>query len=185
VGADIATRRSSNSGVPLQPGRRRDRQVNGWRRRADSHAVVASILAVLALVGCVIAILLLATQPTAARLEQEIGSLNTRLGAARSELVALQAVVGSAATKGSSLRQDVSHLGGRVAGLQQTVHGLQSSTSLTQEQAIALRDCVPQLQRELFGLILKTRSVNGRVTSVGLSEPALVSPACQPVLSGR
>jgi hypothetical protein len=171
--------------MPLQPGRRRDRQVNGWRRRADPHAVVASILAVLALVGCVIAILLLATQPTAARLEREIGSLNSRLGAARSELVTLQAVVGRAASQGSSVRQDVSQLGGRVAGLQQTVHGLQASTSLTQEQGVGMRDCVPQLQQELFGLILKTRSVNGRVTSVGLSEPALLSPSCQTVLSGR
>lgn len=185
MGAEIASRRTRNAGVPLQPGRRRDRQAHRRRHHADPHAVAAAILAVLALVGCVIAILLLATQPTAARLEREIGSLNSGLATARRQLVTLQAEVGRTTSQGSSLHTDVSRLGGHVAGLGRTVLGLQSSTSLTQEQAIGLRDCVPQLQQELSGLILKTRSVNGRVISVGLSEPALLSRSCAAVLSGQ
>ena len=174
---------SKHHGPPLPPGRRPDR-VTRRRRQGDLHAVVASILAVLALVGCVSAILMLAVAPTAARLDREIASLNSRLGTTRSQLVTLQTVVGRTTLQGSRLKRDVRRLGGHVAGLQRTVHGLQTSTSLAQEEAVGLRDCVPQLQQELTGLFLKTHSVNGRVTSVGLSEPALVSPSCQAVLSG-
>lgn len=169
--------------LPLPPHRPR---AAGARRGpgADLRAVVASILAVLALVGCVAAILMLATQPTAARLEREIGELTRRLGAAHTQLVALQAVVGHARSQDAGLSRDTKRLDGRLTGLQRTVHGLQSSTSLTQEQAIGLRDCVPQLQQELAGLSVRTRSVNGHLTSVGLHDPAFLSPPCQALFSG-
>ena len=78
-----------------RPGRRRAR-----RRRADRHAILASVLAVLALVGCVVAILMLATQPTAVRLEREIGSLNRRLAADQGQLASLRAAVDRAGAKG-------------------------------------------------------------------------------------
>lgn len=154
------------------------------RRNGNVHAVVASTLAVLALVGCVIAILMLATQPTAARLEREVASLNHRLGATRGQLVTLQTALGHITSREPSLTNNLHRLGGRVAGLGRTVHGLQGSTSLTQEQAAGLHECVPQVQRELAGLAVKTRSVNGRVISVGLSDPALVSQSCAALLSG-
>ena len=158
--------------------------MTGRRRNGNVHAVVASTLAVLALVGCVIAILMLATQPTAARLESEVASLNHRLGATRGQLVKLQTALGHITSREPTLTTDLHRLGGRVAGLGRTVHGLQSNASLTQEQAAALHDCVPEVQRELAGLAVKTRSVNGRVISVGLSDSALVSPSCEALLSG-
>lgn len=163
---------------------RRPPAVSGRRRRADLRAVVASILGVLALVGCVVAILMLATQPTAAKLESEIGSLNSRLGAAQSQLVTLQALVGRSAAERSRMTRAVNGLQGRVAGLRRTVHGLQSSTTVGQEEQAGLRACVPQLQQELAGLSLTTSSVHGRVTRVGLSDPPLPSPACQSLFSG-
>jgi hypothetical protein len=189
VGAEITHKRLRSGpeadlgSLPLLPHRRR---ASESRRRppTDRRAVVASILAVLALVGCVAAILILATQPTAARLEQEIGSLTHRLTAAQGQLAALQAVVGRTRSQGASLSRDTNHLAGRLTGLQRAVHGLQSSASLAQEQAIGMRDCVPQLQQELTGLIVRSRSVNGRLTSVGLQDPALLSPSCQALFSG-
>jgi hypothetical protein len=163
---------------------RRPSPVNRRRHRGDLHAVVASILAILALVGTVVAILMLATQPTAARLEREIGSLNSRLGAARSQLVALNDVARHARSQSGRLKHAVSGLQGRLAGLARTVHGLQGSMSLGQEQEDGLRACVPQLQQEVAGLTVKTSSVKGRVTRVGLSDPPLLSPTCQALLSG-
>jgi hypothetical protein len=148
-------------------------------RSGNQRDVVASILGVLTLVGCVTAIVILATQPTADRLQSEIASLDSRLGAARSQLVTLQSVIGHVTSQGARLTRDVHRLGARAAGLQHTVHGLQSSTSLTREQAAGLRVCIPQLQQELSGLTLKTRSVKGHVTSVGLSYPPLLSAACE------
>jgi septal ring factor EnvC (AmiA/AmiB activator) len=145
---------------------------------------VASVLAVLALVGCVMAILMLATQPTADRLEHEIGALNRRLAADQSQLATLQAAVHRTDAHGSALSRQLSHVAGRLTGLQRTVHGLQSVSTSAQDEAIGLRDCVPQLQQELAGLVLQTRSVGGRVTSVGLRNPILLSAPCQSLLSG-
>jgi hypothetical protein len=62
-------------------------------------------------------------------------------------------------------------------------YGLQPTTVRAQEEAAGLRDCVPQLQQELGRLVLTTRSVGGRVTSVGLREPGLSAP-CQAMFSG-
>jgi hypothetical protein len=163
---------------------RRPHAATGRRRRADLRPVVASILGVLALVGCVIAILILATQPTAAKLESEIGSLNSRLGAAQTQLVTLQAQFGRSGAQRARMTRAVNGLTGHVAGLQRTVHGLQSSTIAGQERQAGLSACVPQLQQELAGLSLTTSSVHGRVTRVGLSDPPLPSPACQSLFSG-
>ena len=146
--------------------------------------MVASTLAVLALVGCVAAILMLATEPTAARLERQIASLDQRLGTAHSQLAVLQGAVRRSIAREPGLVSDVTRLGERVTGLERTVHGLQSSTSLTGEQAAGLRDCLPQVQRELAGLTLRTRSINGRVTSVGLGDPVPVSASCEALLTG-
>ena len=66
----------------VRAARRPDRSVHrrrARRRRDQRPAILASILAVLALVGCVMAILMLATQPTAARLEREIKEHVTRM----------------------------------------------------------------------------------------------------------
>jgi hypothetical protein len=146
--------------------------------------VVASALAVLALVGAVTAILMITTRSTTSRLEGEIGTLNGRLGSARRQLLALQAGTGRLTAQGLDLKGDVRRLGARVAGLQRTVAGLQNTTSLAQEQATVLRGCVPQLQQELAGLSLRTVSVKGHVTSPALSDAAALSPACRAVLSG-
>lgn len=162
----------------------RPHAVTGRRRRADLRAVVASILGVLALVGCVMAILMLATEPTAAKLESEIGSLTTRLGTAQSQLVTLQAQASRSAAQRSNVTREMNGLKSHLVGLQRTVHGLQSSTTLWQEQQAGLRACVPQLQQELVGLSLKTSSVHGHVTRVGLSDPPLLSAGCQSLLSG-
>lgn len=138
------------------------------------------MLAVLALVGCVTAILLLATQPTATRLSNEIGALDARLAQADRQLAALRQTVGRTAGMGARIQG----LEGRLSGLQRTVHGLQSRATVATEQATGLRDCVPQLQQELSGLTLRTRSVAGRVSSVGLNEPTGLSPACQALFAG-
>ncbi|HET8978525.1 MAG TPA: hypothetical protein VFN87_10215 [Solirubrobacteraceae bacterium] len=148
------------------------------------HAVVGAMLAVIALVGCVVAILLLAAQPTATRLEQEVAALTHRLDATQGELAALRTAAGRSAAQSALATGGLRRLTTRVAGLQRTVHGLQSSTTLTQQQAAGLRACVPQLQQELAGLTLRTRSVGGQLRSVGLSDGALLSPGCQSVFSG-
>jgi chromosome segregation ATPase len=127
---------------------------------------------------------MLATQPTATKLESEIGSLNSRLGAAQSQLVTLKALVDRSAAQRVRMTGTVNGLKRRVAGLQRTVHGLQGSATVGREQQAGLRACVPQLQQELAGLTLKTSSVRGRVTRVGLSDPPLPSPACQSLFSG-
>jgi hypothetical protein len=178
-----APRGNGRHGVALPPDRR-PHSATGRRRRADLRAVVASILGVLALVGCVIAILMLATEPTAAKLEAEIGSLNSRLGKAQSQLVRLQGRQRRAASQRSDLTKVVHDVDRHLTGLQRTVHGLQSSVNLGQEAQAGLRACVPQLQQELTGLILNTHSVSGRVTRVALSDPPVLSSACQALFSG-
>lgn len=188
----LTREKARSGGRDRAPGRQRPgarsaaqtRRRPGRRRRGDSRAIVASVLAVLALVGCVVAILMLATEPTAARLEREIGSLNRRLAAEQIQLATLRAAVDRTGAQGSALHRQVGHLDGRLTGLQRTVHGLQAVTSVAEEQAIGLRDCVPQLQQELTGLALRTRSVGGRVTSVGLRNPILLSAPCQSLFSG-
>ena len=171
----VASRRGARARLATRPGR---------PRAGTTHAVVACTLAVLALAGCVGAVLMLATEPVAARLEHEVASLDRRLGTAHGQLVALQTAVGRSIAREPRLSNDLTRLGRRVTGLVRTVHGLQSSTSLTGEQAAGLRDCVPQVQRELAGLTLTTRAVHGRVTSVGLSDPTLLSPSCASLFAG-
>ncbi len=146
---------------------------------------MASTLAVLALVGCVMAILMLATQPTATRLEREIGALSRRLAADQSQMATLRGAVGRTDARGGTLSRQLTRLSGRLGGLVRSVHGLQSATTTVQEQAVGLRDCVPQLQRELTGLALQTRSVHGRLTSVGLLNRVGLSVPCQALVSGR
>ncbi len=163
---------------------RRSDQRRRRRRQSSRPAIVASVLAVLALVGCVMAILMLATQPTATRLEREIGSLSRRLSADQSQLATLRAAVDRTGAGSSALHRQLGHIAGRLAGLQRTVHGIQAVTAVSQQQAIGLRDCVPELQQELTGLALQTRSVGGRVTSVGLRNPLLLSAPCQSLFSG-
>lgn len=142
------------------------------------------MLAVLALVGCVMTILMLATQTKASRLQGEIATLNGQLAATRARLAALQVIAARADARGAVAGRDARRLSGSVAGLARTVHGLQTAATLTQGQATALRACLPQLQQELAGLTLDTRSARGRVTGVGLSDAAGLSPACAAVLSG-
>jgi len=86
------------------------------RRRGDRRAIVASVLAVLALVGCVMAILMLATQPTAARLEHEIGALNRRLAADEIRLATLRATVVRTGARGSVLSRQLNHVAHRLTG---------------------------------------------------------------------
>jgi hypothetical protein len=163
------------------PARAYDRRRDGLtarRRRGDAHRIIASMLAVLALVGCVTAILVLAIEPTAARLEGDIGSLNTRLSDTQSQLNALQKVTIHQARQGSRLTRRVGLLDWHMRGLGRTVHGLQGSATATREQADGLRACFAALQRELSGLTLKTRSVHGHVTNVGLADTIGQSAAC-------
>jgi hypothetical protein len=158
-------------------GRRRD-GLTARRRRSDVHRVVACVLAVLALVGCVVAILVLAIAPTAARLDGDIGSLNTRLASTQSQLTVLQTMAAHTAAQGSRLTRRVRQLTRHANGLSRTVHGLQGASTLAHEQSDGLRACFAELQQELGGLSLRTRSVHGTVSHVGLSESARPSPAC-------
>jgi septal ring factor EnvC (AmiA/AmiB activator) len=155
------------------------------RRRGDAHRIVASVLAVLALVGCVVAILLLAIAPTAARLDGDIGSLNARLSSTQSQLAALQTMAARTAAQGSRLTRRVRVLDRRASGLSRTVHGLQAASTLSRNQSDGLRACFSELQRELTGLTLHTRTVRGKMRSVGLSESAGLSPACGGAFGNR
>jgi hypothetical protein len=169
------------------PGRPYDRRRDGLtarRRRGDAHKIVASILAVLALVGCVTAILVLAIEPTAARLRGDIGSLNTRLATTQSQLAALQKIAVHTATQGSRLTRRIGRLDRHMTGLGRTVHGLQGSSSLSRERTEGLRACFTDLQQELGGLTLRTRLVHGRLAGVGLSETMGPSAACGAMFSG-
>jgi hypothetical protein len=171
-GVDLTDRRRG----PVTRGRRRG--------RTDWHAIVASSLAVLALVGVVIAVLIMATEPTMSRLEHDVGTLNRQLGATHGQLAALQTAMARSAAHSAGLTRNVRQLDRHVFGLQRTVHGLQATSAVTHEETLGLRDCVPQLQNELAGLTVRTRLAHGQVTGVGLSDAELVSPACETVLSG-
>lgn len=150
------------------------------RRRPTGpiRTVAASVLAVLALVGCVTAILLLAIEPRAARLEGQVAGLSSRLAASRSELGVLERRVDGTDRRGSQVAHDVGRLSQRVRGLQRTVSGLQNGAQLTREQAVGLSLCVAGLRQSLAGLSVQSRSVAGRLTGVGLSDPAPARSAC-------
>jgi hypothetical protein len=168
----------------LRPYDRRRDGLTARRRHSDAHKIVASILAVLALVGCVTAILVLAIEPTAARLQGEIGSLNTRLSTTQSQLAALQKIAVHTASQGSRLTRRVGLLDRHMAGLGRTVNGLQGSSSLAREQTESLRACFADLQHELGGLTLRTRLVQGHLAGVGLSETMSPSTGCGAMFSG-
>lgn len=148
------------------------------RRRGDAHRVAASALAVLALLGCVTAILVLAVQPTAARMQNDIASLTARLAITQSHLAALRSLAARDGKRESHLARKVGLLNRRMTGLQRTVSGLQGRATLTREQTAGLSVCFAQLQHELSGLMLRTRSIRGHVTDVGLSERVAPSAAC-------
>lgn len=154
------------------------------RRGRDIRPVMASILAVLAIVGAVTAVLILTAQSTTATLEGEIGALNGRVDAARREVAALQAGAARLTSQNVSAQTEVHRLGRGIAALRRTVAGLQSTGGIAQEQANAVRACVPQLQQELARLSLSTQSVKGRLTGVVLADSARLTPACRVVLSG-
>jgi hypothetical protein len=158
-------------------------RLTGRRRRSDAHRVVASILAVMALVGCVTAVLVLAVAPTASRMQNDISTLSTRLNSANSRLAALQTKVLHAARQGSRLSRRVGLLNRHQAGLSRTIHGLQGATSATREESDALRACFAALQAELGGLAVRTRSVRGRVTDVGLTDTLGAPASCGDALS--
>ena len=48
----------------------------------------------------------------------------------------------------------------------------------TRDETDGLRTCFGALQQELGGLTLRTRSVHGHVTDVGLSDAVGAAPAC-------
>lgn len=154
------------------------------RRRSDVHRIVASTLAVLALVGCVTAVLVLAIAPTATRLQEDVGSLNARLAVTENQLAALQRLTAHTAARGSRLTKSIGLLRHHMAGLQRTVHGLRGSSTLTREQTAGMSACFGELQQELSGLVLRTRSAHGHVTSVGLTRTAAPSAACGAAFSG-
>jgi hypothetical protein len=153
------------------------------RRRSDAHRIIASILAVMALVGCVTAVLILAVAPTASRMQNDITFLSTRLDTVDSRLASLQSKAVHVARQGSRLRQRVGLLDRHLTGLSRTVHGLQGSTSATREQADALRACFAALQAELGSLSVSTRSSHGRLTNIGLSDTVGAPASCGDALS--
>jgi hypothetical protein len=148
------------------------------RRRGDAHRIVAATLGVLALVGCVTAVLILAIQPTASRMQNDIAALTERLGATESQLSALTQMTTHTARQGSRLTQRLGLLDRHMTGLGRTLHGLQGSSDTTREESDGLRACFGALQRELTGLTLATRSAHGRLTNVGLSDAAAPAPGC-------
>jgi hypothetical protein len=155
------------------------------RRRSDAHRVFASVLAVLAIVGCVTAVLLLAIAPTATRMQNDITALSGRLATAQTQLSTLQTRVVHTARQGSRLTRSVHILSRHLHGLGRTIHGLQGSTNATREETDGLRACFATLQAELSGLTIKTRSVHGHVTDVGLTDTAGVPAACGAVFTHR
>jgi septal ring factor EnvC (AmiA/AmiB activator) len=160
-----------------------DRGYTARPRRSDAHRIVASMLAVLALVGCVTAILLLAIAPTASHMQNDISSLRGRLDSADSQVAALQTAAVHSARQGSRLTKRVRVLDRHMTGLGRTIHGLQGSSNATREETDALRACFAALQAELGGLALRTHSVRGRVTDVGLTETASAPASCGAALS--
>jgi hypothetical protein len=178
--ADLASAGSRLAGTRAGDGAYR---LTSRRRRSDAHRVFASVLAVLAIVGCVTAVLLLAIAPTATRLQNDITALSGRLDTAQTQLSALQARVVHTARQGSRLTRSVHLLSRHLHGLGRTVHGLQGSTNATREETDGLRACFATLQAELSGLTLKTRSVHGHVTDVGLTDTAGVPAACGAVFT--
>ncbi len=175
-----------SAGLPLSGTRAGDggHRLSSRRRRGDAHRIVASILAVLALVGCVMAVLLLAIVPTASRMQGDIASLTGRLQNTESRLAAVQKLTVHAARQGSRLSRSIGLLSRHLNGVQRTIRGLQGSSSATREETDGLRACFAALQQELGGLTLKTRSVHGHVTNVGLSETVGAPAACGAVVSG-
>jgi len=159
-------------------------RLSSRRRRGDAHRIVASILAVLALMGCVMAIIVLAVEPTASRMQSDIASLRTRLDTTVSQLTALQKKMVHAARHGSRLPQSIGVLSRHMNGLQRTIHGLQGSSTAAREATDGLRACVAALQQELGGLTRRTRSVHGHVTSAGLSDIVGAPAICGAVVSG-
>lgn len=174
AGARLPGTRAGDAGYPL----------TSRRRRGDAHRIFASTLAVLALVGMVMAVLILAVEPTASRMQNDIASLTERLGAAENQLAALQQMTVHTAREGSRLTKSVGLLTRHVHGLGRTVRGLEGSTNATREQTDGLRACFSALQQQLGGLTLKTRSVRGRVTNVGLSETVGAPAACGAAFGG-
>ncbi len=154
------------------------------RRRGDAHRVVASTLAVLAIVGTVMAVLILAVEPTATRMQNDIASLTERLGATESQLATLQKTTLHTAREGARLTKSIGLLDRHTTGLGRTVRGLQGATNATREQTDGLRACFSALQQELGGLTLKTRSFHGHVTNVGLSETVGPPASCGAVFGG-
>jgi hypothetical protein len=168
------------------PGTRADDdsyRLTSRRRRGDAHRIIASILAVLALMACVMAILILAIEPTASRMQGDIASLSERLGATESQLASLQNVTVHTARQGSRLTKRIGLLSRHMTGIGRTVHGLQGSSNATREATDGLRACFSALQQELAGLTLKTRSVRGHLTNVGLSDTVGPPEACGAVVS--
>lgn len=154
------------------------------RRRGDAHRVVASVLAILAIVGCVTAVLVLAIVPTAARLQDQIGSLSTRLQTTQSQLAAVDRTAARAAGREAHLTRTVGLLTRHMTGLERTVGGLQGSATASREATDGLHACFTALQEELSGLTLRTHSVRGHVTNVGLSESVAPAGACGAVFAG-
>ncbi|HEY1566473.1 MAG TPA: hypothetical protein VGF68_05625 [Solirubrobacteraceae bacterium] len=175
----------ASAGARLAGTRAGDRgyRLTSRRRRGDAHRVVASILAVLAIVGCVAAVLLLAIAPTASRMQNDISGLSSRLDTADSQLTALQRMAVHTARQGSHLTRNVNLLSRHLRGLGRTIHGLQTSTNVTREESDGLRACFAALQGELSGLTLKTRSVHGHVTDVGLTDTIGAPGACGAVFT--
>ncbi|MFZ1993789.1 MAG: hypothetical protein WAU75_06745 [Solirubrobacteraceae bacterium] len=162
----------------------RGQRLSARRRRGDAHRIVASILAVLALMGCGMAILMLAIEPAASRMQGDIASLRTRLGATASQLSALQTTTMHAARQESRLTQSIGLLSRHMNGLQRTIHGLQGRSTAAGDVTDGLRACIAALQQELGGLTLRTRSVHGHVTTVGLSDTGGAAGACGAVVNG-
>jgi hypothetical protein len=154
------------------------------RRRGDAHRVVASTLAVLAIVGVVMAVLILAIQPTATRMQNDIASLTERLGSAESQLATVQKTTVHTARQAKRLSTSVGLLTRHMSGLGRTIGGVQGAVNATRDKTDGLRACFGDLQQELSGLTLRTRSVHGHVTNVGLSETVGAPAACGAVLSG-
>ena len=153
------------------------------RRRSDAHRIIASTLAVLAIVGCVTAVLLLAVAPTASRMQSDIATLSSRLDFAESQIAGLHKTAAHATRQTSHLTRTVNMLSRHMSGLGRTIHGLRGATNATGEETDGLRACFAALQAELGGLTLKTRSVRGHVTDVGLADTAGAPAACGAVFT--
>lgn len=149
-----------------------------------SGRLALAVLAVVALAGCGVGGLALATQPQTSGLRSRVSSLTAQLRTTRAELAQVQAALAAGTSRQDVLQTTVTGLSHRVAGVQGSVRRLDRGLTTVRTNTNALTACVPQLQHEIEGLSLQSTVTGGVVTSVLLSNPTAIPASCSRTLYG-